>query len=161
MSAIDKNQAVIDFLLECPQIASNPLYFNFVNAKNDDKQFVTLSNEVSLHQPYIDGSVLKRFTFTIIDYKSVAYRAIPKYSGLTDENINDMLDVQAIIDWITDQADAKNYPNFGDDCLIDNMETVTDNPNLNGVDTNITPALAKYSITIRIDYLDKSKVIWN
>lgn len=163
MSYIDKNQAVIDFLMTCPYISSNPLFFNFINAKDNNKQLVTVANDKIIDKPFIDGSVKKRFTFVIIDYKSVAYTALvnlrdPSY---LNENVEDMMDVQNIIDWITEQDDVHHYPDFGTDCIIDDMKAVTDNPNMNGVDTSVTPALAKYSVSIQINYLDTSKVIYN
>lgn len=158
---VDKNQAVIDFLLGCPQIAQNRLFFNFINGKSDDKQFITLSNDKTIERPYIDGSVMKRYMFTIIDFRSVTYQALVNRPGYSNENVEEMLDVQGIIDWITEQAEARNYPNFGTDCIIDDMRTTSENPNLNGVDRNITPALAKYSMSIQIDYIDNSKKLWN
>lgn len=158
--AVDKNQAVIDFLITCPQIRDNPLYFNFINAKDDNKQIITIANDKSINRPYIDGSVLKRFTFTIVDFKSIAYKAIVKQAGYPDENVTDMLDVQGIIDWVTEQADNYNYPDFGTDCFIDDMRVTTDNPNLNGIDNSVQPALAKYSMSIQIDYIDNSKKTW-
>ena len=66
---MDKTEAIIQYLLGCPQLAESALYLNFVNAKDDDKQLLTNANERTLHKPYIDGSVDKRFTFTIIDYR--------------------------------------------------------------------------------------------
>lgn len=158
--AIDKNQAVIDFLLNCPQIRDNPVYFNFINAKDNNIQIITLANDRAIHRPYIDGSVLKRFTFTIIDFKSIAYNAVVKQEGYADENVSEMLDVQGIIDWVDEQADNKNYPDFGEGCTVESMTALTDNPNLNGVDSTIQPALAKYSISIRIEYVDTTKTIW-
>ena len=160
MANVDKNQAVIDFLLGCPQIANNRLFFNFINGEYNYKQFITISNDNSVNRPYVDGSVLKRYTFTIVDFRSVAYQAIVTVPGHTNENVDEMLDVQSIMDWIEEQADNENYPNFGADCIIDSMKTLSNNPNLNGVDTNVKPALAKYSMSIQIDYLDTSKVIW-
>lgn len=157
---VDKTQATIEYLLTCPGLEHSPLYFNFANANDEDKQFATTGNEKVLHQPFIDGSVLKRFTFTIIDYRSVAYQELPKLFIGTNENLEEYLDVQTIIDWVTEQNELKNFPNFGDKCIIDSMATTTDNPNLNGVDTNVKPALAKYSISIQIDYLDISKRIY-
>lgn len=157
----NKNQAVIDFLITCPSIQNSPFYFNFVNEKNNNKQLVTVANEVAVEEPYIDGSVLKRYTFTLIDFKSISYNPIPKATGYMDENVDDMSQVQELIDWINDQNDIRNYPDFGSDCFIDRMIALSDNPNLNSVDTTLTPALAKYSITIRIDYLDISKKLWN
>ena len=157
---MDKNKAVIDFLVNCPQISQNPIFFNFINATDNDKQLVTVTNDKAINKNYVDGSVLKRYTLTIIDFKSIAYRAIPKVTDLTDENVEEFMDVQAIVDWITEQAELHNYPDFGEDCVIEDMRTTAENPNLNGVDTSVTPALAKYSVSIQIDYLDLSKTIW-
>lgn len=157
----DKNQAVIDFLVQCPQIRDNPLFFNFLQAKDNSKQFVTTSNDKTLQRPYIDGTVLKRYTFTLIDYRSITYEAVVMLEGYANENMEEFLDVQSIMDWIDKQADNKNYPNFGDKCIIDDMRTLSDTPNLNSVDTSMTPALARYSISVQIDYLDISGKIWN
>ena len=65
MANIDKNQAVIDFLLTCPSIANSYLYFNFTQAEDNNKQIMTLANEKVLNKSFIDGSVLKQYTFTI------------------------------------------------------------------------------------------------
>lgn len=160
MANVDKNQAVIDFLLQCPALQNNPLFFNFVNAKDDNKQIVTSANDTIIDKPFIDGSVQKRYTFTIIDYKSVAYTAIVKQAGYPNENVEDMLATQDIIDWITEQEIDRNYPDFGTDCVIDSMKALSTNPNLNGVDTSVAPALAKYSISIQINYIDYSHILW-
>lgn len=160
MANVDKNQAVIDFLVTCPQIANNKLFFNFINGKDNDKQIITLSNDRRTNTTYVDGGVRKRFSFAIIDFRSVTYQAVVKTTGYPNENVEEMLDVQGILDWVNEQADARNFPNFGDDCLIDDMTTSTDTPNLNGVDTSINPAIAKYSISIFIDYIDTSKKLW-
>ena len=158
---MDKTQAIIEYLITCPSIASSPLYFNFINAEDDDKQFVTMANEKMLQRPFIDGSVQKRFTFTIIDFRSVAYQELAKLHIDTNENVEEYLDIQGIIDWIDEQNDSRNFPDFGVDCIIDSITTTTDNPNLNGVDTSAKPALAKYSISIQVDYIDTSKQLWN
>lgn len=158
--ADNKYQAIVDFLLTCPQFNNTPLYFNFIEAKDNNKQIVTTANDKALNDSYIDGSVLKRFTFTIIDYKSITYQAIPKLAELSNENIEEIMDVQSIIDWVTEQAKNKNFPDFGTNCIIEEMKATTDNPDLNGVDTTLTAPLAKYSMVIQITYLDKSEVIW-
>lgn len=166
MASVDKNRAVIDFLLQCPYIKDNPLFFNFINAKDDNKQIVTSGNDTVINRPFIDGSVQKRYTFTIMDYKSVSYDAIAKIIGTGEidfypnENVEDILDTQGIIDWITEQEIAHNYPNFGTECVIDEMKALTENPNLNSVDTSMSPALAKYSVSIQINYIDYTNLVW-
>lgn len=158
----NKHQAVIDFLCNCPQIRDNPLYFNFINAKDENKQIITQANDIATHRPYIDGSVKKRYTFTLIDFKSLSYNPIIKSldPAYTNENVEEILDTQAIMDWIREQADIDNYPNFGEDCYIDDMRVTSDIPNLNGIDTRTNPVLAQYSFTIQIDYIDSSKKLW-
>lgn len=158
---VDKNQAIIDFLMECPQLKNNPLFFNFTEAKDNNKQLLPLANDKVMDRTFIDGSVMKRFTFTLIDYRSVAYQAVVNQAGYANENVEELFDTQGIIDWITEQALNKNYPDFGNTCEIEGMIVLTDNPNLNGVDTSTKPSLAKYSFSIRIDYLDTSGRIWN
>lgn len=158
---MDKNEAVIQYLLQCDQIQNNPLFFNFLDAKDDNKQFITVANDKRLNKTYIDGSVLRRYTFTIVDFRSVTYQAMVKTAGYPNENFEEFLDVQGIVDWIEEQNDNRNYPNFGTDCIIEEIRTLTDNPVLNGVDSNITPPLAKYSISIQIDYLDISKKLFH
>ena len=159
MASIDKNQAVINLLMTCPAIQNSHLYFNFTQAEDNNKQILTLANEKALHKQFIDGSIEKQYTFTLIDVKAVTPK--PVTEGRTDENVDEMLQVQELIDWVTEQNDLKNYPNFGDTCVIEDMRALTDNPNLNGIDSNISPALAKYSVSIQIDYLDISKKLWN
>ena len=158
---VDKNQAIIDWLIQCPSISSSPLFFNFINAKDDNKQIVTLSNDKSLQKPYIDGSVLKQYTFSLIDFKSMTTNAVVKATGYVNENVDEMMQVQDIIDWVDTQETNHNYPNFGTGCIIEEVDTTSENPILNGVDGSVTPALAKYSVTIRVRYLDNTKVIWN
>lgn len=157
----DKNAAVIEFLLECPQLKNNKTFFNIVKETNDSKQIVTVANDRVMHRPYIDGSVLKRYTFTIIDFRSMMPRPLVENNVESDENVEKLFDVQSIIDWVNEQADLRNYPDFGVNCVIDSMYTTTDNPNLNGIDHSVTPALAKYSVSIIIEYIDFSKRIWN
>lgn len=157
---MDKNKAVVTYLLTCPYIQSSPLFYNFGKAESDNKQMVTQATDKRVNTPFIDGSVRKVYTFTIIDYKSVAYRAVVNREGVSDENLDNALEAQQVIDWIEEQSNLRNYPNFGADCVIDNIVAVTDQPNMNGVDRAVTPALAKYSISIKIEYIDYSKAIW-
>ena len=157
---MDKNQAVINYLSSCPAIAKNPLFFNFAQAEDNNKQLIAVATDKRVEQPYIDGSVLKRYTFTIIDYRSVIYQAVVKEAGYPNENVEELLDVQSIIDWIDEQNSEYNFPDFGEDCIIDEIKALTDTPRLNSVDTSASPALAKYSVAIQILYLDTSKRIW-
>lgn len=168
---MDKNQIIIDFMLQCPVIRNNPLFFNAIKAQDENKEIITVSNDRTMNARFIDGSVMKRYTFTIVDFRSISFNPVPinvVIPGTTtttetdykSENVEDMFDVQGIIDWIEEQKEAQNFPDFGENCVIDNMETTSDTPNLNGIDSGVMPALAKYSITIQIDYIDNTQKLF-
>lgn len=165
MSRIDKNQAVIDYLITCTDIYNNPLYFNLINAKDNSIQVMTTSQDKVLNTTNIDGSVDKKFTFNIVIFKSISDAEIVKPTG-TDapeyptENIEELDAVQKIIDWIEEQNDLYNYPDFGENCYIDKIDTTTEEPRFEGIDYEINPPLAMYSVSIEINYLDTSKVIF-
>lgn len=155
---MDKNEATLAFLRKCPIIQSNPLFFNFGSIKDNAHQLNAQSNDTSLQKPYIDGSVQKRYTYNVDTYKSVSFNA--NIEGLPDENIDDVADVQAVIDWINEQGDLEIYPDFGEGFVIDGMKTLNANPLLVSVDTSLNPAIAIYRVSIQIDYVDYTKVIW-
>ena len=158
---VDRNQAVINFLLTCPTISRNPLYFNLVKGENNTNQILTSTEDRRLNTRYIDGSVGRRYVFTFITIKSMTDTAVINQTGYLNENVEDLSEVQAIADWIAEQRDLHNYPNFGEDCLVDDIYTTTDSPRLDGINTQVVPPLAMYSLSIQIDYLDRSKVLWN
>lgn len=163
----DKNKAIITYLLNCDQIYGSVLYFNFIDVKDNNTQIVTNSDDRSISRPYIDGSVKRRYTFTIIKFKSVTDipivtnfptgTSIPEYSN---ENVEDMTDMQSLIDWIAEQRENHVYPYFGEDCQIDDIYTTTDTPRLDGINTDMSPTLAMYSVEIVVDYIDTSRANW-
>ena len=158
--AVDKNTAMVNYLLTCTDIAGSTLYFNFANIKNGITQFITLTQDKTIDVPFIDGSVLKRYSMTIISYLSISDNPIVKVAGYANENISDIAEVQTLIDWIQAQNNARNYPNFGTNCFVESIKTLTNNPVLDQIDATKTPPLAKYSFTIQVDYIDSSEKIW-
>lgn len=157
---IDKNKAVLDFITTYTGITTSPIFINFINAKNDDIQLLTSSNDKSLNRTFIDGSVKKQYTFSLVITKSITDMAIAK-DLLDNENIEDIADIQAFMDWVNEQGENQNYPNFGEDCVIEEMHTAAENPSLDGINNKVSPALALYSMEIRITYIDYSKSIWS
>ena len=157
---IDKNQALIEYLVQCPTISGNSLFFNFAEEEDNSNQIVANGDDVFLNQPYVDGSVLKEFTFTMYVYKAVAYNPIVKNGAFVDESVSDVSDVQALIDWVIEQNENKVFPNFGESCIIESVEPTTNRPTLSGVNVTTQPPLARYQVVIKITYLDTSKMIW-
>ena len=92
---MDKNTATINFLAEYPDIQTSPLFVNFINAKDNNVQFMPSSNEKALNKPFVDGSVLKRYTFSLVITKSMTDLALPK-DVLSNENLDDIAELQAL-----------------------------------------------------------------
>lgn len=157
---VDKNQAVIEYLLSCPIVQDNQLFFNFAEEADDNNQIITHGDDTALNKPYIDGSVSKSFTFTMLIYKAVTYNPVVKTEGYVDESVSDISDIQAVIDWVIEQNENKVFPNFGESCIIESVEPTTNRPTLNGVNVSAQPPLAQYQVLIKITYLDISKMLW-
>lgn len=161
---IDKNQAVIDYLLQCDKIKNSPLYFNLIDAKDNTIQILTRAEDKAMGTSFIDGSVQKRYTFTLITFRSISNLEIVKPVGTNEfpnENVEELKDVQSLIDWVQAQEEAENYPDFGDECHIDSIDTLTETPRFDGIDADSNPPIAMYSIVIVIDYVDNHKQIYN
>lgn len=156
----DKNKAILNFIATYSGTETSPIFVNFINANDNDIQFMTTSNDTYLNKTFVDGSVMKRYTFSLIITKSITNMAIAK-DIFTNENIDDIADIQAFMDWINEQGDNHNYPDFGEKCIIEEMHTTSENPSIDGINTEVSPALALYSMEIRIDYIDYTKVIWS
>lgn len=157
---MDKNKAVIEYLLNYPAVSGNSLFFNFAEESDNSTQIVTHGDDTILDESYIDGSVMKVFTFTMLIYKAVTYNPIVKVDNLADENVADVSDIQELIDWLVTQNKNKVFPNFGTSCIIDSVEPTTNRPTLRGVNNEVQPPLAQYQVVIRITYLDTSNKIW-
>lgn len=154
---MNKSQIMIEYLKTCPYIQNESLFFNFGTVENNAHQMVTRSDNVQLQKPYVDGSILKQYTFYIDSFKAIAYN--PVIDGFSDENIEDFQSAEKLIEWIEEQNDLRNFPDFGEDCIIDEMYSQTARPELLFVDTSTTPQTAIYRITIKIIYLDTSKTL--
>lgn len=161
---VDKNSAIIEYLFQCKTFSDGNLFFNFAEEEDNTNQFVKV--EEAVKKKFIDGSELKRYSFNLIIYKSIAHNALIRDVAGTsivlmpDENMEDIAEVQAIIDWINQQNDDRNFPDFGEDCIIDSVISKDNDPNLYAVDTSVNPPLAKYSILIQVEYLDRSKTLF-
>ena len=157
----DKNKNMVEYLFECDTIKENPLFFNFAQEEDATNHFVTIADDVDLQKPYIDGSVLKQYTFNVISYRSVSHNPLIDEPGFVDENMENLAKIQSVIDWVEEQNENHVYPNFGPNCVVESIGCLTDDPNLYAIDTEVNPPLAKYSIIIRVNYLDNTKRLWN
>ena len=156
----DKNVAMIKFLMACPTIQDNPLFFNFADEEDGNNHFITEKDTIK--KRYIDGSLLKQYTFSIASYYAVSHNAVLNEDDtIIDENIENMAKIQDILDWINEQADIRNFPDFGPQFVVDDMITLTTDPDIDGIDTSVNPPIARYSVGVKVSYLDNSKKLWS
>lgn len=155
---MDKNQTMIDFIMTCPILQNNPLFFNFAESGDGNNHFITETDKAT-RKPYIDGSQEKEYTFTLASYKSISHNAI--IEGAPNENIEEMAEVQSILDWIEEQNDLRNFPDFGDAIEVEMMSPITTDPEFDGIDTSVNPPIVRYSIGVVVTYLDNTKKLWN
>lgn len=170
MTTVDLNKCILDYIYECPVVAENPMYFCVAEEQDNNNQLLPSREQPQDAIEFVDGSVERIYRAEVLMYKSVAYNPIvteetsegKKPSEVyLNENIEDMVDGQALIDWIKDQNDNRHFPNFGEWCIIESVETTSNRPILNGVNSEVDPPLVQYSVGLVIKYLDITKQLWN
>ena len=170
MATVDLNKCILDYIYECPVVEANPMYFCVAEEHDNNNQLLVSREEPRDTIEYIDGTVERTYRAEILMYKSVAYNPIVTEDDGTgkrpsplypNENIEDIVDGQELIDWIKTQNENRHFPNFGIGCIIESVETTTDRPVLNGINTSLESPLAQFSVGLVIKYLDISKQLWN
>lgn len=170
MPRVDLNKRILEYLYECPVVEENPMYFTVAEEQDNNNQLLPGREQPRDAIEYIDGTVERTYRAEILMYKSVAYNPIVTEETSTgkkipselylNENIEDMEDGQTLIDWIKEQNDNRHFPDFGEWCIIESVETTSTRPILNGVNPSLEPPLIQYSVGLVIKYLDMSKQLW-
>lgn len=148
----DKHGAVFDWFYKCPVFQE--LFFIFAPDDNGNAVLVpndvisSLSDDNLTEQAYIDGSKIRIYTFTAIQF-------LPYGTGSNMEaveNIDYVRKVQEIAAWIDEQAQQGILPDFGEKCEIQKVEVLNMADGISAVDENG----AKYMFAVRFKYLDKT-----
>ena len=156
---MSKHQIMLDYLSRCDGIGR--LYFQYGRAGDSEMQLVSSSVDAATRAQYVDGSQPRRLDYSLIWFKSLAFMpVVTGAGGQVNENVAELDDVQSIIDWIGAQNAAGNFPDLGVDCQVDAVSCLHDVPQLIGIDAAYSPPLAKYTFTIRVEYLDLSQCIF-
>ncbi len=126
-------------------------FFNFSSAENGDVVFapddiIQPTSEISddVIQGYIDGSKEKEYILTAIFFLPI------ETQPNTDKNLEWASVVENVANWVQAQNDLGNFPNFGEKCIIERVETVQASDGISGADETG----AKYQFSIRIIYRD-------
>lgn len=144
---VNINTAMIDFMKQCPAIEY--MYEVFSEMEDGTQLFepTTTDNYITT---YIDGRKRKRLDFTISNFVSITTNS----NSTTSENILEIEEMQEIINWFNLQVKKRNYPNFGDFVEIDEMYSLQAQPNLAGVNYELSPPLAQYTLSFSVEYIE-------
>lgn len=138
----NKHQAMIDYMEQCAEVAD--LFFNFSTSENGDTVIAPTASDYVV-QEYIDKSALKWYDFSIIQFQPLSTEPND------DTNTAVIFDVETVMQWIIDQEDAENYPDFGDKCEVQEISVLQDMPTTAGIDQQG----AKYMFSCRVEYLER------
>lgn len=143
MSKHDAVKAYFEPKIE--ELAGSMLNFNFSPESPDSISLITNYSD-KVRKSYITGDKQKEYGFSIIIVKL--------YSSSEDDlNIEAMNFAQAFMDWMDEQNEKKEYPDFGEKCTIEKIENLQNMPNLSGV--NYEEGLARYMMQARIIYRER------
>lgn len=131
------------------ELAGNILNFNFSPESEDSIALITNYSD-KVKKKYVTGAVQKEYGFTLVIVKS--------YSSFQDDlNLEAMNFAQAFMEWLEEQNEKKEYPDFGENCEIQKMENLQNMPNLAGVNQDGT--MARYMIQAKIVYKERKNAI--
>lgn len=152
-------ESTLRYLKTCPAM-QGVLNFQAAEAGSDVIQVLTEGGDAQNNRSFIDGSVEKRFDFTVAFYKPVNHAGYVIDRGSANLNLEGLLDVQALIDWLGEQNTLRNYPDFGEKMQVDRVSSLNNEPVLAWIDgDHYSPPMAKYTVTVRVEYIDYSNAI--
>ncbi len=149
----------ITWLSQSDYIRNNPLFLNALSAKNNNIQIVTQQIATADCIEYVDGSVLKTIIFTVFDYKSISFNQLVATMLNSNENIDKLLQVGNIPDFVVQMNTEGNFPAFGDGIEVQSILPANLTPSTPTIDSSSSPSLAKYSIPIVCKFIDYTNAI--
>lgn len=126
------------------ELVKENIHFNFSPDSNDSVALITNYSD-KVVKKFITRDVKKQYGFTILITKA--------YSSDDDDlNLEAMNFAQAFMDWIDEQNEKKEFPDFGERCTVEKMENLQNMPNLSGISEEGT---ARYMMQARILYRER------
>lgn len=144
MNTREKNNAIWEWLKGCEDLTT--MFFNFGSADNENTIITSNVNETSIKE-FVGGSKIKSYQFSVIQYKKIS--TAPN----STENIETLVNVTSVMEWITAQNKIRNFPDFGETCTINKVENLQGNPSIAGRDNQG----AKYMFAVEVTYLERKE----
>ena len=141
--ADSKHAAVWDWLKTCPAIVD--MFFNFSQSANGDTVLAPLTAYSDTPvASYTSGASERWYDFALVRFDAVSFE--PNDT----QNIEVLVDVEAIAAWIEEQAAAGNFPAFPAKHTIQSIAALPSNP---GYVAARDETGAKYMLQFRIEYI--------
>ena len=141
---MNKYEAVLNFINTCP-LAGADGYFNFIDETNSGGNTSLMTGAYPTpYRTYVDGGKLFRMLFEIKQVKPYSQQSN------SSENAEQFDRVQQFLNWINEQGENGNYPQF-EGATVVGMECTSDMPLINGVNQNA----ALYSFPFEIYYKEE------
>lgn len=142
MPSTSKHEAVWNWLLTCPHIGD--MFFNASRAEDGNTQLVPSD---SLVAEYINGSSLRNYNCALSRFLSYSY------DPNDDANIDAVVDLEAVADWVEQQNRARTLPEFPDG-IVNEARVL---PNESGYMVAQDATLAKYMLQFQIEYIKEGR----
>ena len=144
---VNKYQAVMDFIKQCPLVGED-LYFNFIDeSDNDGNTSLATVPYGQVVKRYVDGDLLMKMQFEIRQVKPLS-----TYSNTT-ANTEQIHLVQKFLDWINEQGNKGNYPNWG---TVEIMRMSTPDEVKTPTLLGVTKDGSLYAFPFEIFYLERN-----
>ena len=122
-------------------LTNNYLYYESAEAVAGIRVIVPQYGDY-VNKTDIIGYKYKSYTFIFIAYEQLD-------EGTSDVNVNNMLVMDAFLEWLEEQKEEQNFPDFGENCDEYEIEPLQNMANLATVTED---GLAKYMLGVKINY---------
>ncbi|MDL2206263.1 hypothetical protein LJC33_05060 [Eubacteriales bacterium OttesenSCG-928-N13] len=140
IATVDKDRILLNWAAQNP-LLTDALLFLYLGDYAGSCAIVPIQGDV-VKKWYVDGSSVRVYDF--------AMQLTQPVSSTTDDvNIANMYIQRQWADWITEQQEAGNYPDFGPKCSGYSLELLSNMPTLAQLYEN---GLGKYQFYARLKY---------
>lgn len=138
----NKNTAMLEYLRQYPGLQSF-LFFNSMVDQIGNTAVQTVYGE-TWEKKYVRGHGIKQWDFAVVKIAQAD-------TGTSDINADETQAVQDFMDWIDEQNEIGNFPDFSPGKVL-SIQNLQNMPNFAGIDNN--EGTAKYMFQCRVRYYE-------
>lgn len=138
----NKNTAMLEYLRQYPGLQSF-LFFNSMVDQIGNTAVQTVSGE-TWEKKYVRGHGIKQWDFAVVKIAQAD-------TGTSDINADETQAVQDFMDWIDEQNEIGNFPDFSPGKVL-SIQNLQNMPNFAGINNN--EGTAKYMFQCRVRYYE-------